>query len=233
MNYQIIVDEEKLKSFVEWLPDLEVHESYYVSGFARKKYSPDIKWIKSDKGQLFRFTANSKELIIHKLKQKECPLGSYVQRGDHQPFPNDALAMYMHVNPRDMYKATLHGLSTFAKLIELGNKNHNPHQEILSVIQQTCSRKLWIDFDIDNTDESVLLKVEEFLDGNKECRKVLKTRGGYHILINPKFIPKSVEKTWHKNMSTLADVRGDCMIPIPGAIQGYIDGKPFTPTFID
>jgi hypothetical protein len=215
-----------LEEFIQWLPDLLEHEQYYVSLFARKKYCPEIKWIKSDKGQLKRVTA-TKDNLISKIRQMECAIGSYCQRGDNTPFPQESLALYISPNPRDLYVATLKGLSTFAKLIELHNKNHNPHQEIMSVIQQSCSRKIWTDFDIDTKEDGILDKVHMYLGEDSKCRKIMETRGGYHVLVNAKLVPEKVKTSFYKNMTSISDVKGDCMIPVPGCTQGM-----FMPTFI-
>ena len=60
-NYQVIVDEEALKSFIDELPDSDVNERYYFCLFARKKYCRDIKYIKSDKSQLARKIATNQD----------------------------------------------------------------------------------------------------------------------------------------------------------------------------
>jgi hypothetical protein len=238
MNYKVIIDEVKLREFIDWLPDLLEHECFYMSLFARKKYCPEIKWIKSDKGQLGRKTC-TKETIVQKIRQMECAVGSYTQRGDNMPFPQEALALYISPNPRDMYRATLHGISTLAKLIELQNKNHNPHQEMMSVIQQSCTRKIWSDFDIDVKPEDmgnkaqILEKVDEILGGDKNCRRIMETRGGYHVLVSPEKVPESVRRTFYKNLAAIADVKGDTLVPVPGCVQGTLDGELFIPRFID
>jgi len=51
MNYKIIHNEERLKEFINWLPDLLPNEQYYVQLLARKKYNPETG-LKSDKSQL-------------------------------------------------------------------------------------------------------------------------------------------------------------------------------------
>ena len=37
MNYKIIENEPQLVEFIEWLPELQENEYYFVSLFARKK----------------------------------------------------------------------------------------------------------------------------------------------------------------------------------------------------
>ena len=230
MNYNIILDEKILRDFIDqFLPNLEEHETFYISLMSRKKYSPDVRYVKSDKSQLKRFTTN-KMRMFYKIRQLECTEGSYRQFQDEQAIPQEALALYINPNPRDNWRATLHGLSTFAKLIELGTKNHNPHQEILSCVQQTCSRKIWTIFDIDSKDENVFKLIDDALGGHKECRKILETRGGFHILVELSKITDDIRKTWYQKMAALPniDVKGDMLIPVPGCTQGM-----FTPRFLD
>ena len=42
MNYKIVENEKQLKEFIDWLPELEENEKYFVSLFARKKYCEDV-----------------------------------------------------------------------------------------------------------------------------------------------------------------------------------------------
>lgn len=53
MNYNIINDKNELLKFIEWLPELEEDEKYYVSLLARNKYS-SIK-LNKDKAALKDF----------------------------------------------------------------------------------------------------------------------------------------------------------------------------------
>lgn len=226
MNYQIIKDEKLLREFIEWLAELNQSETYYVALFARKKYCRDVKDIKSDKVQCKRFTS-SKNDLFNKIRQLECPVGAYVIKGIE--IPQEALALYISVNPRDFLPATKNGLVKFAQLITQEYNGYNPHQEIMSEIQKACSRKIWYDLDFDGVDlDSTLKEFEKYI--NPDCLKVLKTHGGFHVLIELKKIEKQFEKTWYKNITNLAgvDVRGDNLIPVAGCTQGE-----FVPYFIN
>jgi hypothetical protein len=225
-HYQIIKDSALLDSFIEWLPELRENEIFYVALFARKKYCAEIKNIKTDKAQCKRFTSKTNRLR-EKILQLECPLDSYSIKGE--TIPQEALALYISVNPRDMYAATKNGLIKFATLMTQEYNGYNPHQEIMSEIHRACSRKVWYDFDFDNVElDTTLAKVDGIL--NLDCVKVLKTHSGFHLLVNLKGIREEFSKSWHQKMSTLEgiDVRGDNLIPVPGCVQGE-----FVPHFVD
>lgn len=225
MNYQIIKDEQILRDFIEWLPELKPQETYYCALFARSKYCKNVVKLTADKQQLRRFTA-TKQYLFNKLKQLECELGSYSQKNTE--IPQEAISVYITPNPRDMEIATKKGLIELANLITKPYSGYNPHATMLNSIQTSCGRKIYFDLDFDG------VKVEDMRDEineliNPECLTYLQTHGGFHLLIELKKIEKQFIKTWYQKITALdgVDVRGDNLIPIPGTHQGG-----FVPKFI-
>jgi len=233
MNYEIIKDMAILEDFLGFLPDLEPHEQFYVCLFSRSKYCNSISGIthiKTDKQQLKRFTA-TKETLIQKIQQLECPLGTYYQK--QIQIPQESLALYINPNPRDFIKATRNGLIRFAHLMaeQYSSNAYNPHQEIMSEIQKAKSRMVYFDMDIDDVTMEDLPMMKDLIARyiNIDAVTILQTRGGFHILVKLDKIEKEYSKTWHNNLNRMleVDISGDCMIPVPGCTQGN-----FMPKFI-
>jgi hypothetical protein len=222
MNYQIIRDEKLFLNFIDWLPELKRNETYYVSLLARSKYHQAVG---SDKAQVKRFTA-TKDFLYDKVKQLECELGTYKYKG--VGIPQEALALYISLNPRDMEKACKSALIRFAELITKEYNGYNPHQEVLSEIQKSCSRKVYFDLDFDKVEiTETLAEIKKYI--NEDCLTVLRTRGGFHLLVELARIDKQYTKTWHQSLAKIegCDVKGDNLIPLPGCTQGD-----FTPYFM-
>lgn len=230
MNYTIITDEIKLKEFIEWLPELLPNEKYYLALFSRKKYIKDIS-IKhtADKSQLKRFTSD-KTKLFNKIKQLEVPYGTYTL-GD-TIIPQESLALYITINPRDMYKATINTMVKLAESIRDNNVIMNPHQEALSEIHKSKGRTCYLDFDIDEGNEEVLLglitQIKTYV--NEGAITWLRTRGGLHVLIDPSKVTHEYKRGFYQGISSISQVdqKGDLLIPVPGTFQGG-----FTPCFVD
>lgn len=254
MNYKIITDEDAVKRFINWLPDLEVNEKFYWCLFARKKYSPNL--VKSnDRTQLKRGLA-TKENLLNKLYQLELPLDRWVLKD--VPAPQEALVVYINPNPRNIVQGTWLTVQKLLEILKNHSNGHNPIAETLSAMQQSKSYNFVVDFDIDVVTENGWTK-EGYKDIIKdrmrgilplEFYRILETRGGYHILVCPpgkkdhldlklpkgqiaymqesgKIFPVNWYVAIQNAFGENLDQAGDQLIPIPGCIQGG-----FTPKFI-
>lgn len=226
MNYEIIKNEKLLDNFIEWLPELQENECYYVCLFARSKYAKNedgsnkFPHIKTDKAQLKRVTVHKKSLLKDKIRQMECAFGSYKTK-DGEDIPQEALALYITPNPRNQRKAMFQLMKRLIDMQIANSSGFNIHAEAMSAIQKSKSRTVYIDFDFDMENsifEDVKQTVSTFI--NLEAVTFLKTRGGFHILINPKKVDLQYKNKFYQGLKSISDQSGDGMIPIPGCTQG-------------
>lgn len=222
-NYKIIADEEIFDDFIQWLPDLGPTETYYFQLFGRKKYNDGVQ-IKSGQQSLNRFVC-SKERIKDKVRQLEVPLGVYKNR--ELELSQNSLVLYVTPNPRCHQKAAVQLIKELANRITRPYDGYNTHQLAITEVHRACGTKHFIDFDFDNVEyETLKDKIADSI--NEEATTVLKTRGGFHLLVRLNQVDKKYLKSWHPNLTALgADVKGDNLIPCPGTFQGG-----FIPHFI-
>ncbi|VXB84684.1 conserved hypothetical protein [Flavobacterium sp. 9AF] len=236
MNYKIIINEEKLKQFVDWLPDLLPNEQYYITLLARKKYYPE-SGLKADKGQIKRITTN-KERIIDKIRQLQTEEGTYFS--ESLAVCQENLAIYITPNPRDLYLAGLKTIKDITDKVMKNDTSFNPQSLALNAIQITTSRKLFFDLDIDFKSVDFDATIEKFKQDisnvlNRDCLTFIRTNGGLHCLIKLQDIKPEYIKNWYQNVTKLAcdayevTMNGDNVLPIVGCIQG----KDFSPYFIE
>lgn len=233
--YKIIQNPHELEAFIEFLPDCGRNEQFYCTLLARSKYLEDRTSIKSDKQALKRFTS-SKSMLYTKIKQLETRYGNYFLDGNI--IPQEALALYIMPNPRDLHLAGKNLLVTLANLITKEYSGWNPQKEAMNEIQKTSSNRRFIDFDYDTKwDEKQF--VFNYLSGieaendkikfriNHDALHIIKTRGGFHVLVEIDKVAPEFKKQWYQSLSTFSDVRGDCLLPVPGCVQGPLDFMPY------
>lgn len=239
MNYKIIYDEAELDRFISWLPNLQPNEKFYWSLFCRKKYFPQA--IKSnDKTQLKRGLA-TKENLKDKIRQLEIEIGKWKLRD--MEVPQEALVFYLMPNPRCMTKAAYKTIRHCADLLENTNKGYNLVQEVMSCVQKSKSRTVFVDFDIDdkNIDLTLLNHIFSPVADSRFPDKpytIIETRGGYHILINSGYATaymrswnamqmRKREITWYNDIKSayIVDQVQDQLLPVPGTIQGGFEVK--------
>lgn len=239
MNYKIIYDEAELDRFISWLPNLQPNEKFYWSLFCRKKYFPQASK-SNDKTQLKRGLA-TKENLKDKIRQLEIEIGKWKLRD--MEVPQESLVFYLMPNPRCMTKATYKTIRHCADLLENTNKGYNLVQEVMSCVQKSKSRTVFVDFDIDdkNIDLTLLNHIFPPVADSRFPDKpytIIETRGGYHILINSGYATaymrswnamqmRKREITWYNDIKSayIVDQVQDQLLPVPGTIQGGFEVK--------
>jgi hypothetical protein len=224
MNYKIIHDEAKLDEFLTFLPDLQDGEVYYVSLFGRHKYCPALP-NKYD-NQLSRFISQ-KDTLKEKIRRLESPVGSYCRDGI--TVPQEALALYIGLNPRSLIEANKNLLKELAERFADGKTNFNPISLANTCVHRATDRKVLIDFDYDNISPNAhLAKLNSLLPENSF--KILVTKGGFHLVVILEYV-KLLRNNWYKELVALenCDVKGtDTLSPVPGCTQGN-----FCPYFLE
>lgn len=221
MHYQIVLKEEIFRHFIDWLPDLQENEKFYCSLIARKKYCPDL--IKSNGKVRLQHFLSTREQLYEKVKQLEVPLEAY--RLKDGPAPPASLALYLNPNPRDLIQASYEGIIKLTERLRYQHQNFDPQAEIMSCIQRSQGRKLYLDFDIDDKDFD-LGQLSGLI--NLDAIDVIETRGGYHVVVHLNRVAEVYQKTFYQSIIQLnVDRAGDQLLPVPGCTQGG-----FMPRFI-
>ena len=143
MNYSIVRDEAAFRNFIDWLPQLQENEKYYLSLFARRKYSEVVK---TDKANLKRF-ATDKGRMLEKVRQLECAEGAYI--AEEVAVPSDALALYISVNPRCAVRASFQTIIALTESLQRDHQNLNPHSEAMTQLHKSPGQKTCVVFDVD------------------------------------------------------------------------------------
>ncbi len=235
MNYYKIINNEKLlREFINFLPELDVNETYYVALFARSKYCDKVKL---NKTQVKRFISK-KEHLYDNIKELEVELDTYKANGI--PIPQEALALYITPNPRCLKKTTKLLLKEFINDITNDNINHKfrPQNKVLSTIQKSNSKNRFLTFDFDipkniNFDdaiENLLLTIATIL--NFDSYRVVRTRGGVQLIVILEKVKNKYKNTFYNKIISInyldkEHIPSNSLMPIIGCYQGG-----FTPYFI-
>lgn len=219
-HYQIIKDLDEVNNFVHWLPELVDNECYYIELFSRKKYDRSIP--NSKTCNLVRHIATSKDGIIRALRRMEVPVGTFHIR--ETVCTQQSLAAYISTSPRCRKKATYSLMKTLLDKITKDEEIY-PHSAALTAIHRCRSRACFVTFDIDPEEVNEKEWMDIFVDirelVGEEAFSAIRTRGGYHMLIEPTKVVTAL-KDWHRVITTMlqCDQTGDILSPIPGCVQG-------------
>lgn len=231
--YEFIKDEEKLKVFCDSvLKHLGVGESYCVMLGARRKYlTEDEKTIYNMNGtdMLRRTIISSKEFDVVKRSILDMciPEGTYTDKNG-KPLPNHCFTVYMTVNPASSKKAAGAMIKNLTDKLLNNDIDFNLVSLAKTELHRSFGHKRFMDLDVDVPDETeceaVLDKIYNFLGETRT--HTVKTRGGAHVLVDKCSLDPTISKTFYKNIESIKiesgeiEMKGHCMIPIPGCSQG-------------
>lgn len=221
MNYQIIKDKELFLKFIKYLPQLEKNEVYMLALLARKKYTSAE--LPKTECQIKRFYA-TKEHLYDRVKQLECEVGTY--KFNNVEVPADSMVLYLNPNPRDLKKAAKNTLIELAKTID---RDVNPNTISMNCIQTSIGTKHFVHLEYDSVSVQDFLAFAEFKI-NRNALTVIKTKGGFHVLIKPKLVEPQFIKKWYQSLTSFAgiDVKSDQFLPCVGTCQST-----FTPYVVE
>lgn len=227
-TYKFINDEQQLLNFIDWLPELEKEECYYVALIARKKYDTN-KVIKTNQTCIKRFIS-SKDHLFQSIRSLEVKYGTY--KVNDKLLDESILSLYILPNPRSFRKASIQMAYNVLNTLSTNEEFKNPKSIIMSELSKHPNRKIFLDVDIDLYPDQTL-HIEELyillndIINEESIVNIVQTRGGYHLLIKPDLISHEFQKTYYKSISNIKDerikdvsIKGDRFLPIPGTIQG-------------
>lgn len=241
---KLIHDRKEYLKFLEYLPELENDEVYFLSLSARNKYLTDDERVEYDLGRTEMFSrqiAFDKAGIAIALNKMEADLNVRTTRNG-SPIPEHCLVVYVNVHPSSTLKAYRRFSEQMNRHYEeafLGTLNGSeatdmwiPFRRIttnlMNHIQKASSRKVLVDIDIDGDDDkqsAILVKeVDDYLSKHECGRMIIKTQGGFHVLVPTKYLGKHVplfQKLQELDKQTEGEVKfnGNAMVPLPGTLQ--------------
>lgn len=249
MNYKLIHNESELQKFIDFLPELNPNEGYFLILIARKKWFPESGIPSAHK--LKRETVSSKDKIIQTIKQWEIAEGCYTSNGI--PIDSRNLGVYMGFNPKNQMAACFELIDKCLASLKSNQKNINVKSMANDVIQGANGTKNFMDIDVDIKEGEDYLEIKKYIESvvNPKYLKFIKTNGGFHCLVqliakkqNPlgdfadltyeitKESDFSVNKKWYMQLKdhpfkSELNIMSHDLIPIVGCNQGK-----FVPHFL-
>lgn len=182
MNYKLIHNQEELQKFVDFLPELNPNEGYFLILIARKKWFPESGIASAHK--LRRETVGRKDKIIPTIKQWEIEEGGYDSNGT--PIDIKNLGVYIGFNPKNQHKACFELINQCLEAIKSNKENINVKSMANDVIQGSNGTKNFMDIDVDIKEGEDYLVIKNYIESivNSKYLKFIKTNGGFHCLVS-------------------------------------------------
>ncbi len=197
MPYKFIYSEDEVRRFFSILSPLQPDEAYFVSLSARNKYLTDEERKAIDLGRTEMFARKlikdySYEAFIRTLRTYEVNDGGFTSRSNI-PLPEKCVVIYANVNPvsgkaalKEFYEKTTQLLFDLSDDKDSRKRLASLDTELMNCYQRAKGTKKFIDIDCDVPDDGLDI-VELVLNDLKSHDikyHVIKTKGGFHILVD-------------------------------------------------
>lgn len=234
---KLIYDEKQIEKFLN-LISLQNEELYLATLFTRNKHisKEDRERLDLPRSHTLGHTTSDtvRGLIKNLYRWETNPNGFLTKTGDS--IPNEALNMYMSINPVSPLKA----YPEFNRIVTeyLLELSHAPKKQniidrikkmdklMLTCMHHAYTRKVFIDVDIDSKDKynEHLLKFEKELTDKGVKFKVVETHGGLHYLLECSSIKynynttiDSLKQEWEGYDDIM--INPNNQLPLPGTLQ--------------
>lgn len=234
----MIEDAEQFGRFIEWLPELQQDEVYFLSLSARNKYLTEEERVTFGLGrtEMFsRFTAHDKPGIQYVMQKLKASL-LYRRTRSGNEIPTKALVTYMNVNPCSMIDAYVEFKGQIDNIMRemLVAHNHGKNgpsfepwwkleRHLMNCVQRSKARRLIVDIDIDTHDPLIQGELCVFLSSHNIEHRLIKTQGGYHVLIKKETIGKTNIFSKIQELDARCEkevvINKNGMVPVPGTLQ--------------
>ena len=261
MNSLIWSEEELTKFYNEIFQPLELNEVQFISLSARNKYlSEEQKQEIRLGGTQMLFKTVLREYNLRKFMAKVHQIdesSKYYYSLNDKEIPRECLCYYANINPSDTLKATkefkqlldeydeetvrvaMSEKRDVTKFENIMRRYTNLHNNLLTCYQNSRSRRVWVDFDLDFIDidkkdmASDIIFLMNIFVNRWDSVHIIDTRGGIHFLckvsdFNKEFNTNTILKALTDELGSLCKeivLNKNEMIPIPGTYQG---GYPVT-----
>lgn len=215
---------------------------------ARNKYLTDEERQHYSIGSAEMFcrrVAHSRDEIKDVLNNMSIEFPKYKTRNG-MAMPQKALVTYFNIHPASLVKAYESFSEQMnrhcANIISVGIKSGSPNKELfnpfrkmqttlMSSIQKSRSRRLYVDIDVDidssesKTRSDIENELSTFFDGHGIDHHRILTHGGFHVLVKRESLSKKVPL--HKLINDLdgsitngeVKFNKNAMVPLPGTTQ--------------
>lgn len=225
----MIYDTDQFDRFVSSTVELKQHEAAYFAWAARVKYLT-----LEQRAQVGKLPDMYGRVLYRQGESLESLRRRLLARGDEMRVPQDALVLYMRVNPVDLTKGALSFMADVnARMATAGPCAetvlaylNRADRHLKSHVYKTRSRRVWADFDFDTAHQDLVARFLQVVDKHAADYRVVTTRGGWHVLVRTGPVLRDLEALVPKLHAEAAQEGGEVirttseMVPVPGTRQG-------------